>query len=94
MLLTNCESIQSQIQHLLKEIRQLVEQARHNVVRNITTELAVTYWTIGKLIVEKEIQDKNDYLKWVCGFAMHSAVQYSLAKTIMEVRLVLLIIKN
>jgi len=39
---------------LLKEIRQLVEQARHNVIRSINTELLITYWNVGKLIVEYE----------------------------------------
>jgi hypothetical protein len=39
---------------LLKEIRQLVEQARQNVARNINTELLLTYWNAGRLIVEYE----------------------------------------
>jgi predicted nuclease of restriction endonuclease-like (RecB) superfamily len=39
---------------LLKEIRQLVELARHNVVRSINTELLLTYWNVGRLIVDKE----------------------------------------
>lgn len=39
---------------LLKEIRQLVEQARHTIIRNINTELLVTYWNVGRLIVEFE----------------------------------------
>ena len=45
---------------LLKEIRQLVEQARHNVIRNINTELLLTYWKVGRLIVAKEKQEKFD----------------------------------
>ncbi len=45
---------------LLKEIRQLVEQARHNVIRNINTELLLTYWNVGRLIVAKEKQEKFD----------------------------------
>jgi predicted nuclease of restriction endonuclease-like (RecB) superfamily len=45
---------------LLKEIRQLVEQARYNVIRNINTELLLTYWNVGRLIVEKEIHDNID----------------------------------
>ena len=39
---------------LLKQIRQLVEQARHNVARSINTELLLTYWNVGRLIVEYE----------------------------------------
>ncbi len=45
---------------LLKEIRQLVEQARHNVIRNINTELLLTYWNVGKLIVDKEHSEQYD----------------------------------
>ena len=45
---------------LLKEIKQLVEQARHNVVRNINTELLLTYWNVGKIIVAKEHSEQYD----------------------------------
>ncbi len=45
---------------LLKEIRQLVEQARYNVVRIINTELLLTYWNVGRLIVEREKEEKID----------------------------------
>ncbi len=45
---------------LLKEIRQLVEQARHNVIKNINTELLLTYWNVGRLIVEMEKEEKFD----------------------------------
>jgi hypothetical protein len=45
---------------LLKEIRQLVEQARHKVIRNINTELLFTYWNVGRLIIEREIKDNID----------------------------------
>ena len=50
----------SNYNNLLKEIRQLVEQARHNVARSINTELLLTYWHVGRLIVEKEIEDNID----------------------------------
>jgi predicted nuclease of restriction endonuclease-like (RecB) superfamily len=46
--------------NLLKEIRQLVEQARHNVVRNINTELLLNYWNVGRLIVAKEHSEQYD----------------------------------
>lgn len=39
---------------LLKEIRRLVEQARHNVIRHVNTELLITYWNVGRLIVDYE----------------------------------------
>src|ERR1035437_1711034 len=44
----------SKYNSLLKQIRQLVEQARHNVARSINTELLLTYWHVGSLIVEYE----------------------------------------
>ena len=46
--------------NLLKEIRQLVEQARHNVIKNINKELLLTYWNVGRLIVEMEKEEKFD----------------------------------
>lgn len=45
---------------LLKEIRQLVEQGRYNVIRSINTELLLTYWNVGRLIVDKEKEEKID----------------------------------
>lgn len=45
---------------LLKEIKQLVEHARHNIISQINTELLFTYWHVGRLIVEKEIADNID----------------------------------
>lgn len=45
---------------LLKEIKQLVEQARHNIIRQINTELLFTYWHVGRLIVEQERSEKYD----------------------------------
>lgn len=50
----------SRYNDLLKNIRQLVEQARHNVIRNINTELLLTYWNVGKLIVDKEQSEQYD----------------------------------
>jgi predicted nuclease of restriction endonuclease-like (RecB) superfamily len=50
----------SKYNDLLKEIRQLVELARHNVLRNINTELLLTYWNVGRLIVDKEHSEQYD----------------------------------
>ncbi len=50
----------SKFNDLLKKIRQLVEQARHNVIRNINTELLLTYWKVGRLIVDKESSEQYD----------------------------------
>lgn len=46
--------------NLLKEIRQLVEHARHNVIKSINKELLLTYWNVGRLIVEMEQEEKFD----------------------------------
>jgi predicted nuclease of restriction endonuclease-like (RecB) superfamily len=46
--------------NLLKEIRLLVEQARHNVIKTINTELLLTYWNVGRLIVTKEYSEQYD----------------------------------
>jgi hypothetical protein len=43
---------------LLKEIRQLVDEARQNIVRNINTELLITYWNVGRLNGGKEYSEK------------------------------------
>ncbi len=35
-------------------IKELLEQARHRVYRNIQSEMVLAYWQIGKMIVEKQ----------------------------------------
>ncbi len=45
---------------LVSEIRQLVEQARQNISRKINTELLITYWSVGKLIVLREKEESID----------------------------------
>ena len=45
---------------LLKEISQLVENARQSILRNVNTELLFTYWHIGRLINERELEDNID----------------------------------
>ena len=45
---------------LLKEIRQLVDEARHSISRHINTGLLYTYWHVGRLITEKEKEEKYD----------------------------------
>jgi len=47
-------------QDLIIEIKQLVEQARHNVARNVNVELLQTYWRVGKIIVGKVQHEKFD----------------------------------
>lgn len=45
---------------LVSEIRQLVEQARQSISRKINTELLITYWSVGKLIVLREKEENID----------------------------------
>lgn len=45
---------------LIQDIRNIILNARKSVAKNINTELLLTYWKIGKLIVEKEASSKFD----------------------------------
>ncbi len=45
---------------LLKEIRHLADEARHIITRHINTGLLHTYWHAGRLITEKEKEEKYD----------------------------------
>ncbi|MDR2970838.1 MAG: PDDEXK nuclease domain-containing protein [Bacteroidales bacterium] len=47
---------------LVDEIRQLVNQAKHQIVYNINIELLYTYWHVGRLIVAKEHDKQYDEL--------------------------------
>jgi predicted nuclease of restriction endonuclease-like (RecB) superfamily len=46
--------VKNKYDNLLKEIRLLVEQARHTIAQKINTELLLTYWNVGRLIVDYE----------------------------------------
>lgn len=39
---------------MILEIRELLENARQNIARQVNTELLTTYWQIGRIIVEYE----------------------------------------
>ncbi len=45
---------------LIEEIHNLVNNARNRIASNINTELLITYWNIGKTIVEKETKSNVD----------------------------------
>ena len=45
---------------LIEEIHNLVNNARNRIATNINTELLLTYWNIGKTIVEKETKSNVD----------------------------------
>ena len=49
--------IKSRHAGLVAKIKHLVEGARQSIVQKINTELLITYWNVGKLIVLEEEQD-------------------------------------
>jgi predicted nuclease of restriction endonuclease-like (RecB) superfamily len=52
-------------QQLFQSIKQLIQQAQQHVVRNINTTILITYFEIGRMIVEDEQNGKQraDYAK-------------------------------
>ena len=39
---------------VVRQIKCVIEQARHNVAETVNNELLRSYWQVGKLIVENE----------------------------------------
>ena len=37
-----------------KSVKEVLEQSRKRIYRNIQSEMVLTYWQIGKMIVEKQ----------------------------------------
>ena len=50
--------IQSGYQVLLASVASLLEEARKGAARTVNSIITVTYWEIGRRIVEHEQQDK------------------------------------
>ena len=44
---------------LFQSIKTLIQQAQQNVVRNINTTMLITYFEIGRMVVEDELSGKN-----------------------------------
>ena len=40
--------------NIINEIKQIISKARVNVAKQVNNELLLTYWNIGKIIVEYE----------------------------------------
>ena len=40
--------------NIIKDIKQIIEESKKQVVRNVNTIMLQTYWNIGKRIVEEE----------------------------------------
>jgi len=62
---------------LVTEIRAILETARANVFREINTTMLVTYWQIGRIIVERE---QNGSLKAQYGKKLLSELSKRLTK--------------
>ena len=54
-------------------IKELLEQARKRIYRNINSEMVLTYWQIGKMIVEK--QGREDRAKYGDNLIKELSVQ-------------------
>ena len=57
--------IQNDMQPVIKEIRDILEEARNNVARQVNNELIAAYWNIGRIIVDYEqtVPERADYGK-------------------------------
>ena len=44
--------IQNAMQPVIKEIRDILEEARNNVARQVNNELIAAYWNIGRINVD------------------------------------------
>ncbi len=55
----------TEMSSVLKEIKSVLETARHNVARHVNSELLSAYWNIGRIICEYEQSDsaRADYGK-------------------------------
>ena len=56
-----------------RNIKVLFEQARKRIYRNIQSEMVLTYWRIGKMIVEK--QGGKDRAKYGDGLIKELSIQ-------------------
>ena len=48
------------ITELIEEIHKIVKNSRNRITTNINTELLLSYWNIGKIIIEKETNSQID----------------------------------
>ena len=57
--------MRNDIQPVVKEIRNILEEARSNVARQVNNELLAAYWNVGRIIVEYEqtVPERADYGK-------------------------------
>ena len=56
-----------------KEIKDIIEQSRKRIYRNINSEMVFAYWQIGKMIVDK--QGGRDHAKYGDGLIKELSIQ-------------------
>ena len=44
---------------IVSEVKTLLNEARKNVAKQVNSELLITYWNIGRIIVEHEQENKE-----------------------------------
>ncbi len=57
--------MRNDMQPVIKEIKDILEDARNNVARQVNNELIAAYWNIGRIIVDYEqtVPERADYGK-------------------------------
>lgn len=57
--------MKNDMQSVIKEIRNILEEARSNVARQVNNELLAAYWNVGRIIVDYEqtVPERADYGK-------------------------------
>ena len=57
--------MRNEMQPIIKEIRNILEEARTNVARQVNNELLAAYWNVGRIIVDYEqtVPERADYGK-------------------------------
>lgn len=53
--------------NFIKDVKNIIEESKKSVVRNVNTIMLQTYWSIGRRIVEQEQngKDKSNYGDYV-----------------------------
>jgi hypothetical protein len=49
----------NQINQLFQSVKELIEQPRNQIVRNINSTMVLTYFQVGRMIVEDEQNGKE-----------------------------------
>lgn len=66
------------IEDLADRIQEMISGARETVAQNINTELLMTYWRIGQLIVQNEADDNEPIGIILCAAKNEIVAEYAL----------------